>query len=300
MKHPRAANFAWKCRNGNYLYWFHNHGGRSYEDRNPVWLSGGVEVDGPDGRIITWSQPEIVLYDDDPFIRMSYPDLVEEDARYFLTETQKDLARVHEISTALVEGLWAQAKVAAVAPGAALDVTSPDPSIALPALPQFVNRDNQRADYGTAHLATGFSLECAFDLATLVPGDVLLDNRTPQGKGLALVTTERGTMQVVLNDGVTENRWDCDPGLLAPGKHHLVVTVDSGPNVITFVVDGVLCDGGTHRHFGWGRFSPNLQSANGEKSLRVAPAFQGTVHSVRLYLRALTTTEAIGNCRAQA
>ena len=28
MKHPRAANFAWKCANGKFLYWFHNHGGR--------------------------------------------------------------------------------------------------------------------------------------------------------------------------------------------------------------------------------------------------------------------------------
>ncbi|MCU0502871.1 MAG: glycoside hydrolase, partial [Anaerolineae bacterium] len=47
MKHPRAANFLWRCANGRYLYWFHNHGGRfirenprrrtiAYEDRNPV------------------------------------------------------------------------------------------------------------------------------------------------------------------------------------------------------------------------------------------------------------------------
>ena len=47
IKHPRAANFVWKCANGKYLYWFHNHGGRSYEDRNPAWLCGGVEVDSP-------------------------------------------------------------------------------------------------------------------------------------------------------------------------------------------------------------------------------------------------------------
>jgi len=58
MKHPRAANFAWKCNNGKYLYWFHNHGGRfirehpqrrgiAYNDRNPVWLCGGIEVDSP-------------------------------------------------------------------------------------------------------------------------------------------------------------------------------------------------------------------------------------------------------------
>ena len=26
IKHPRAANFAWKCSNGKFLYWFHNHG----------------------------------------------------------------------------------------------------------------------------------------------------------------------------------------------------------------------------------------------------------------------------------
>ena len=53
MKHPRAADFAWRCANGKYIYWFHNHGGRfirehhrrtiAYEDRNPVWLVGGVE-----------------------------------------------------------------------------------------------------------------------------------------------------------------------------------------------------------------------------------------------------------------
>ena len=62
-----------------------------------MWLSGGVEADSPKGKIIRWSQPEIVLYDDDPIVRMSYPDLVEDGGKYFLTETQKDIARVHEI-----------------------------------------------------------------------------------------------------------------------------------------------------------------------------------------------------------
>ena len=40
VKHPRAANFVWNLRNGKYLYWFHNHGGTWYEDRNPVWVAG--------------------------------------------------------------------------------------------------------------------------------------------------------------------------------------------------------------------------------------------------------------------
>jgi hypothetical protein len=30
IKHPRAAGFVWKCRNGRYLLWHHNHGGRLY------------------------------------------------------------------------------------------------------------------------------------------------------------------------------------------------------------------------------------------------------------------------------
>ncbi|MBT7163104.1 MAG: hypothetical protein HN904_10015 [Victivallales bacterium] len=300
MKHPRAANFAWKCRNGNYLYWFHNHGGRGYEDRNPVWLVGGRETDGPDGRIIEWSQPEIVLYDDDPFVRMSYPDLVEEDGRYFLTETQKDKARVHEVAPSLIEGLWAQLDAAETAPGSILDQAAPAAEVDMPGLPALVARDNTRADYGTVDLHAGFSIECAFHIETLASHDVLLDSRTPQGQGMALVITERGTLELILNDGRTESRWDCDPGLLAPGDRHVVATVDGGPHVITFVVDGKLCDGGTHRQFGWGRFSPNLRHANGSQTIRIAPAFHGAVRHVRAYDRALTTTEAIGNWRSLA
>ena len=96
VKNPRAANFAWNCSNGLFLYWFHNHGGRfigqmgafqksgrsPFDDRNPAWLMAGREVDTPDGKRIEWSQPEILLYDDDPHIRMSYPDLVEENGKF--------------------------------------------------------------------------------------------------------------------------------------------------------------------------------------------------------------------------
>lgn len=93
VKNPRAANFVRRFSNGKYLYWFHHHGGevlgratgpdadpgggRGYESRNPVWLAGGVEKDG----YIHWSQPEIVLYDEDPGIRISYPDFIEQDGR---------------------------------------------------------------------------------------------------------------------------------------------------------------------------------------------------------------------------
>lgn len=305
MKHPRAANFAWRCENGKYLYWFHNHGGRfiresprrrtiAYEDRNPVWLSGGVEVASPRGLVIRWSQPEIVLYDDDPLIRMSYPDLVEDGGRYFLTETQKDVARVHEVDAALLEGLWGQFD----AQGAPDGGQTVQGTVAAPELPLFVRRSG-RADHGRESLRAGVSFECWLRLRGLGAGQILADNRTAEGKGFVLRTVEGGAVEIVMNDGRTENRWASDPGLLVAERlHHVAVMVDGGPNVVSFVIDGRLCDGGEARQFGWGRFSPALQSLNGGAELRVAPGLAGEMRVFRIYTRALRVSEAIGAFRA--
>ena len=43
------------------------------------------------------SQPKILLYDDDPFIRISYPDFVEAGGTFYMTETQKSIGRIHRI-----------------------------------------------------------------------------------------------------------------------------------------------------------------------------------------------------------
>jgi hypothetical protein len=334
MKHPRAANFHWRLENGKYLYWFHNHGGRfirdhphsrsmAYEDRNPAWLSGGVEVDTPEGKLIAWSQPEIVLYDDDPYIRMSYPDLIEEDGQVFLTETQKDIARVHRVDETLLQALWAQFDAAEVAreglllelpvTGVRMPATSP-----LPRIPAFLERDNSRADYGTRDLRRGLALDLWFRLTTVEPGQRLLDSRTSAGQGFCLQTTVQGAVEIVLNDGRTENRWACDPGVLRAGAtHHLAVSVDGGPKIISFVVDGVLHDGGEARQFGWGRYSPHLRGVGGSEvresdeqeraaeatrtdTLHIGPSLDGEILALRIYARHLLTSEAIGNYRAGA
>lgn len=160
----------------------HNHGGRfirehplrrtmAYEDRNPVWLAGGLEVESPRGKLIRWSQPEIALYDDDPMIRISYPDLVEDGGHYYLTETQKDLARVHQVDSSLLEGLWLQAERRTVPQsGLLLDVANnSNKSIPLPVLPNFVRRSS-RLDHATEDLRAGLSVEL---WATPQPGAVL-------------------------------------------------------------------------------------------------------------------------------
>ena len=307
MKHPRAANFAWRNETGKFLYWFHNHGGRfigehpqrrtiSYEDRNPVWLCGGVEEDTPRGKRIKWSQPDIVLYDDDPYIRMSYPDLIENDGKHYLSETQKFVARLHEVDPVLLDGLWHQFdSTELVTQGLVLDLPGTEnmPSeVVAPLLPRFTERDNMKKDYGTRDLRSGFSVEARIRFDSLEPGQILVDSRNDSGAGFCLITSCRETIEIILNDGRTENCWDCDSGLLRPGQtHHIVAIVDGGPKIILYVVDGRLCDGGEFRQFGWGRYSPNLRDIHGSETLRIGEG----IESLRIYNRALRVAEAVVN-----
>ncbi len=315
IKHPRAANFVWRCANGRYLYWFHNHGGpfvgrmpggpdtvgprypgSPYDDRNPAWLMAGEERDTPDGRVIVWSQPEIALYDDDPFIRMSYPDLVEDGGEYYLTETQKTIGRVHRLPKALVEGLFGQSTNAAVArEGLLAEQLTPAATLAMPRLPELLTRDTTRGDNGAKDLRAGFSLELAFTPTSLDAGQVLFDSRDATGRGIALATVAGGALRLSLCDGRQTATWDSDQGVLRAGAPtHVVAAVDGGPKIITFVVNGVLCDGGEQRQFGWGRYSPTLRTPHGSSSAKLAPA----VTALRIYGRALRTSEAVGNRRA--
>jgi len=314
VKHPRAANFIWRCENGKYLYWFHNHGGRwlaehpqrrtiAYLDRNPAWLAAAVEADSPRGKILRFSQPEILLYDDDPLIRISYPDLIEEAGRFFVTETQKHIARVHEIDRELLEGLWNQFESRTISRrGLLLELPAADGTmpkqVLAPQLPDFVQRSSG-PDYGTVHSRAGLSLELTVRFRSLSAGQTLLDNRTHEGRGFALLTAAGGRLEILLNDGRTENRWSSDPGMLSLGRlHHVAVIVDGGPRIILFVIDGKLCDGGQARQFGWGRFSPHLRSAAGDRLLRIGPDFQGELRAFRLYGRALRVSEAVAHARA--
>ncbi len=313
IKHPRAANFAWKCSNGKFLYWFHNHGGSivarravesdgnfPYNDRNPAWLAAGVERDTPEGKVIQWSQPEILLYDDDPFIRMSYPDLIEEGGQYFITETQKNVGRIHRIPEKLLDGLFHQFENQSPAEdGLALNLAGDTPmpeSVPMPTLPDFHARDGRQPDYRGKDLRAGFSLDFWLQPDALRPGQVILDSRNDSGSGIAVAATGAGTLRITLDDGRQESCWDCDRDALHPGLlQHVGIIVDGGPKIILFLVDGVLCDGGDQRQFGWGRFSPTLRAPNGAGTLRIDPS----VRALRLYTRALRVSEMAGNARVR-
>ncbi len=314
FKHPRAANFVWRCGNGRFLYWFHNHGGAParalgaawdpYADRNPVWLCAGEERKTPQGRRIYWTEPEIVLYDDDSLVRISYPDLIEQGGRFWLTETQKSQGRVHAVPPALVEGLFAQFANSDLVRDWILDRQNPTSGAQEPApkLPSFVIRDTARADHGSRSTRAGFTLELRLKTRELPGRDqALFDTRGSNGAGILLTAEPDGCLRLELSDGSTLNTWRSDAGTLRAGHTSAVhVIVDGGPRVILYVVDLRVQDGGASRQFGWGRFSPALRNASGTGPLRIGSEGPVTVAGLRVFPRALRVSEAIGNQRAAA
>ena len=284
VKHPRAANFVWKCSNGRFLYWYHNHGGCGYDDRNPVWLCAGVEIDTPEGKDIAWSQGEIALYHPDYLcVRMSYPDLIEKDGEYYITETQKSIARLHRLDKTMLERMWASVAgqllptVDGGVPVSAGDVLELKP---------IVTRDQRAPDHRSMDTGNGFTL--AFHVDALTPGKVLFSTYTTEEKGLETHVNDEKQIEFRMGDGRTVCSWASDVGALDEKGGHVVIIVDGGPRTICFVVNGVLCDGGETRQFGFGRYNPYFHSAYSPKGV----AIDAAVSNLTYYPRALKTFEA--------
>ncbi len=286
IKNPRACPKLWKTENGKYLFWFHNHSSKSYQGRNPAWVAGGVEHDGH----IHWSQPEILLYSPDANMRMSYPDLIEQDGRYWVTETQKTIARVHEIDPSLLKDLWAQRRVSRMAErGLILRRLGTDQCRGEVPLPEPLRLDRP----------AGLSLDFWIRLDDLSPDQIVLDTRDSSGRGLAVTTTEDETLRLALSDGEHSASWEADARRFQAGRwHHVAVMVDPDPRIIMFVVDGVLCDGGVEREYGWGRYKETLEKVSGRGRLRLGPKLKGQLDRVHVYARCLRVSEAVAHWRA--
>ena len=328
VKNPRCANFVRRFSNGKYLYWFGFNGGEilgrhpqansgaAYQNRNPVWLSGGVEKDGR----IHWSEPEIVLYDDRIGNRMSYPDFIEDDGRFYITETQKTIARVHELDREMLEAMWAQGETREVArKGLVLDLEGEDCAADgradMPALPALHWRESEPIDpetgVRTVETRGGFSLEIAVRFQDLKPWQALFDSRDEEGHGLLVQLTDRRTVKLhivsrawdppgaCIGSGMVESTCECDMGRIDVGTlHQVLFMVDAGPRIATVMVDGELSDGGKERGFGWARLHPNLMDPNGAQEARIAPDLHGKIERLRLYDRYLLTSEGVANWRA--
>ena len=311
MKNPRAANFVWKCSNGRFLYWFHNHGGpfirelgghaslvnglsahgdRSpYEDRNPAWICSGHEIDGPEGRLLEWSEPEILLYDDDPAVRLSYPDLIEQDGHFWVSETDKHTGRVHELSLELLENLFESAGAEPSAVAAPLDsfenAGSEEWSSPFPKLPRLLARNFSEHNAPTLDLKTGWTISLEI-FGQPAAGSTLLDTRNSESAGLLLRSLPEGRFELTLSDGRTIcSAISTSAALHSEGLNCLDIILDGGPKIVLFVLNGALCDGGNERQFGWFRYSPYLKECNGKAFADLhASVTRVTVHGRPLFV----------------
>jgi hypothetical protein len=141
----------------------------------------------------------------------------------------------------------------------------------------------------------GFTIELWLNHSVTSLSRTVLDTRDETGRGISLEIGETDMFHLALSDGRTTAVWRNDDSLRgSPGWHHIVATVDGGPKIITFVVDGVLCDGGADRDLGWGRFPAALGDCNGKPQALIGI----DLGRLRVYDRPLRTSEAVKNFRA--
>jgi hypothetical protein len=309
IRNPRACPRIWKAPNGKFLLWHHNNGYPGWGDsptRQPVWISGGIE----DGGDIRWSQPEILIYMRDQTIRgMSYPDFIYDNGDYFVTETQKLEARVHAIDTSILNRVWNQhAASDRTDEGLLLNATGsfgPGARIEIPPIPDL--------DPGSSTI----ELRVRFD--SLEPNQDIFNSFGPKRRGVRICTNGDRGFSFEIADGqarrwtdivdspvlgsgarvVPHMVWDSDPNILKTRDlHHIVFILDGAARIILIVVDGMLCDGGDRRIQGWWRTNPEMHRIYHEPVSTVSPNFSGSIETVRIYERALTVSESIGNCRS--
>ena len=122
--------------------------------------------------------------------------------------------------------------------------------------------------------------------------------RVVEDGGVALVLWANGTMALTLSDGAGTNATAstdpaCAARLAAPGEHFVGAVADVGPRLVSFMVDGVLCDGGGVWKRGWA-WLPPLREPRSTGTLRVASerVLQGGV-----FTRSLSTSELVAQWR---
>jgi hypothetical protein len=293
IKHPRACPRLFKARNGKYLFWHHVNGGTDFENRNPVWISGGIEVNGR----IVWSQPEILIYA--PGLskeRMSYPDLIEQDGRYWITETNKLQGLCHEVDPDFFSNLWGQFQLATVATkGLVINQRGPE----------LINREFDLPAIEEPSKGLGFTIDIVANITRLKEGEVICESRDKDGKGYWLEMGANYSVKFTMSDGVKSTSWSSDAGVIKFfGTTEISLRVDYRAKIISYVINGIFNDGGKERIFGWGRLDADMGPVSTRKirigDISIGGGLRGNnvVKAFRYYNRPLTVTECIGNYRS--
>jgi len=281
IKHPRAAN-VWKLSNGKFLYWFHNHGGIGYEGRNPAWCLIGEEKKG----IIHWSQPEILIYSDDPIVKISYPDFIEIENEYYVTETEKNIARIHKIDKTFMSKITSNSNFNSIIKEN-LIIETVKKHIELPQFKSFTKKDYNKANNRTEDLRQGFTFDFKF---IFEDEDIEIFNSIDcNEKGIKIEIIDKRIV-FTMSDGQYINIWKSDVDSIIDGINHISIIIDGGPKIIYYIINGKFNDG-KKRQYGWGRFSDKFKDFNGLNKVEL----NSSIIIFRMYDRALLSCEAVSN-----
>lgn len=323
VKHPRGPFTPKQLAPGVWLMLYYNNGGGGWYGRDPYFLSCGREVNGTFGPTglpeILWSQPEIALYDREYRGGTSgggYPDFIfvsselaesensHEIADVYISAAQKGLPQptksrsyLSRVDPTLIQGLLSQ------------HVSSGQPKGQAPLLSvnaTHMNMPIKRPELsatGNAPLSArqGFSIVFVIDGhgAHAKTGDTIF-----HGEYMTLGVGS-GTGGLSLNFSYIDGRGGsfnggtgptCTGLLVQDGAHHVSIVADGGPNIVSFVIDGVYCDG-----------SWSFLPASGMGEIPATSSF--TVHSqdtanygagirwLNVYNAALRTSESVAMYR---
>jgi hypothetical protein len=227
---------------------------------------------------------------------MSYPDLIEQDGKYWITETNKVDARCHEIPNEFLNTLWSQFYINTPAKQ---DLLAEWKEAEIPEEGQSEVPVSPENAY-----AQGFTIDFRLILANLNPGQLILSSKDKNGKLIELKTGEFGAIEIHMSDGERSDSWSSDPGLVKANgvEHCIAVTVDHGPRIIQFMINGIINNGRDLRQFGWGRYTVDMKdfqfkTIETHKMAGESVNITSKITHLKLYNRPLMNTEIIGNHR---
>jgi len=290
MRHPRACPRIFKCSNGNYLLWFNNRSmpSKIWWGRNPIWVCGGVEKNGT----IIWSQPEILLNSDDDAITMSYPDLVEAGNEYYVTETQKNIARIHKINANFLKNLWLQGKETLA--DTAYKIAEFSESFIESAF-------DTKVTFGRSGFSGGLTINLALNVSSNQKTSEkilsILFTGSSQKTAIRIETVPGGTIKMIFfsNTGEELLSFESDSDVLKPNSPNFVsFDLDASNRILTIMVNGVLCNGlGTDaKPAGWARIPKGFDFSL-LSNYMIFHQFTGKTTKATLFNVPLTTTSLI-------
>ena len=288
VKQPRAANFLWKLKNGKYIYWFHNVGNMGYDFRTPAWCAPAFEVDTENGKELVYGQPEILFYHTGDLLSISYPDLVEHEEKWLITETQKFIARIHTVSDKLRNALLTQDTVCARLEGISMADLK---ASGVPTLTYCKKNHADREEWKEIieNGGTTWIFEGCFK-----PGDRVISAYTRQRGGFKVEVNDDGTLRCFAAGEAANFTVEGSINVCDGKKHHVAWITDAAACVSYLVIDGVFDNGGSLSECGWCHVPRQLSVIRAVRDV----SFGESISDVRLITSSILTADAIGDWRA--